>query len=101
MLELTHGSRSNERVSTRVPGAGATPELFLAAAPLGAAGVRRTCDSRQLRALAIRHGSDGRDLSERLPRIGTLEADWNFCDGDSMQRSRARVAGLPSRSNRV
>jgi hypothetical protein len=101
MLDLTHGSRSDEHVSTAHPHMGATVKSLVERGLHGVGSAPRAFDYWQLRTLAAKHGIAGADFSERFSRARTLEAGWIFRGAGSMQRARAGLAGLPGRSNSV
>ena len=101
MLKLTHGSRNDERMNRRAPRTKTLAEASTGRASRTLGLTRGAFDYWQLRALEAKHGNGGALRSERFPRAGTLEADWNFCGADSMKGARAGFSGLPCRSNSV
>lgn len=98
MLKLTHGMRSNERVSTTDPTARATAGVPDGAAHGDLGRATSALDYRDLRGLAAARTNAHGDWSERFGRARTLEAGWIFGGEDSMNGPRARLAGLSTRS---
>jgi hypothetical protein len=101
MLKLTHGRKSDERVSSSDPWIRTTAEASFAVARHGALTVGAPFSYWQLRALASRQGNGSADFSERFRQVRTLEADWFFCRAGSMKWARAGLTGPLERWNSV
>jgi len=101
MLELTHDSRSDERVSRRDFAVRASGEASLGTPRRPLVLAQPTFDYRQLRALAAMRRKCRANLSERSERPGTLEAGWKFRGEDAIRGLRERATRLLNPANSV
>ena len=101
MLELTHDSRSDERVSRRDFVVQASGEASLATPRCPLSMMQSTFDYWQLRAPAAVRRKCRANFSERSERAETLEAGWKFRGADAIRGLRERATRLLNPANSV
>ena len=101
MLELTHGRKSDERVSSRNPNVRASVAGSIWTARCSLSIVQSTFDYWQLRVLTAMRRKRGANFLERSEHAETLEADCKLRSVDAMRGLRERATDLLNPANSV